>query len=461
MIQLTFFFVNFSKSLLIIISYYIFSILEKDTIYDLSNFKIYKESNFFLYSILLSLSYLILSFFLQSSKDYQRNFISFLKQDIFNLIISKSVIFSFFFISKKNFQRDLVFLYSIIFLVVNFAIIKIFFNSLFDKMVDKNIIQKNIMIVGTFDDIRKILKENLDKIYVIKCCIVIDLKNHNEKLLKSEIKFPVFKEDEDIRAILEYHALGQIWLLDSDDLNLNNSLSKIIKWSVDILIVNLRKQPNLKGEHLLVNKYKFEFYEISRFHGVNLFLKIILDKILSILFLILVSPILIISCLAIYLEDGFPLIFTQNRTGWDGRRFKIFKLRTLKKENFDKTKQVVQGDKRVLNSGEIIRKYSIDEVPQFINDLFGDMSIVGPRPHMVEHDIKYLNLFQNFLKRHKCNPGLTGWAQVNGFRGATPNPEAMRQRMDHDLWYLNNWTVFLDIYIIFKTFYVIFKYKGD
>ena len=89
------------------------------------------------------------------------------------------------------------------------------------------------------------------------------------------------------------------------------------------------------------------------------------------------------------------------------------------------------------------------------------MSIVGPRPHMVEHDIHYSNLFLNFLKRHKCNPGLTGWAQVNGSRGATPRPDMMKKRMEYDLWYLSNWTIWLDIKIIFKTFKALFKYKGD
>jgi lipopolysaccharide/colanic/teichoic acid biosynthesis glycosyltransferase len=89
------------------------------------------------------------------------------------------------------------------------------------------------------------------------------------------------------------------------------------------------------------------------------------------------------------------------------------------------------------------------------------MSIVGPRPHMVEHDIYYSILFKNFLKRHKCNPGLTGWAQVNGLRGATPKAEIMERRMEFDLWYLNNWTLWLDFYIIIKTFYAVIKYKGD
>ena len=113
--------------------------------------------------------------------------------------------------------------------------------------------------------------------------------------------------------------------------------------------------------------------------------------------MIISSPFLITSAIAIYLEDGL-ILFTQNRTGWDGRRFKIYKLRSLKKTSFDKTLQVTINDKRLLKFGKIIRRYSIDELPQFLNVLYGDMSIVGPRPHMVEHDIHYSKLFNSFLK---------------------------------------------------------------
>ena len=321
-------------------------------------------------------------------------------------------------------------------------------------------IQKNIMIVGTYNDIKKILSEKFEKILIFKCCMITDLSNLNLKLIKSEIKFPIFNVNEDIRSILEYHSLGQIWILDGDK-DKSNVLSKIFKYSVDTLNIKLEEVPNIKGKKLLANKYDFEFYEMSRFYGVNLFLKILIDKFFSLIFLIIASPILIFSAVAIYIEDGYPILFTQNRTGWDGRRFKIYKLRTLKKESFDKTVQVAKNDKRVLKFGKFIRRYSIDELPQFYNVFIGDMSIVGPRPHMVEHDIKYSNLFDSFLKRHKCNPGLTGWAQVNGLRGATPTPDIMKKRMDYDLWYLNNWTIFLDIYIIFKTFYAIIKFKGE
>jgi lipopolysaccharide/colanic/teichoic acid biosynthesis glycosyltransferase len=275
------------------------------------------------------------------------------------------------------------------------------------------------------------------------------------------LKFPIFDTNEDVRIILEYHSLGQIWILNGDDQSKKDIFNNIIRFSVDTLNVNLDDKSGSKNENLLANKYVYDFYEMSRFFGLNLFFKMLLDKFLSLIFLLLASPIIVVSMFAIYIEDGFPLIFSQNRTGWDGRRFRIFKLRTLKKETFDKTIQVSKNDKRVLKSGKIIRRYSIDELPQFVNVINGDMSIVGPRPHMVEHDIKYAQIFNNFLKRHKCNPGLTGWAQINGLRGATPDPNSMKKRMNYDLWYLNNWTIWLDIAIIFRTFYAIFKFKGD
>lgn len=453
-------FVNFLKSLTLFFSTYLFVILSKYSIYDLLNFELFKNSNYFFFSFFIFVIYFTFSFFLKNRTKYQKNFISFLKEDFTNLIASYVVVLSLIFIFKLNFNLDFSLFYILMFHIIILSVSKLYFNFVYQNLIDKNIIQKNVMLVGTYEEIKKILNDKFDKVLIFKCCIITDYKNLNFKLAKSEIKFPIFNENEDIRSILEYHSLGQIWILNGNKTK-NNILSKIFKFSVDTLNIKLEKTFNVQGKKLLANKYDFEFYEKSRFYGVNLFLKIIIDKILSIFFLILASPFLLFSLIAIYIEDGFPLLFTQNRTGWDGRRFKIYKLRSLKKTSFDKAMQVTKGDKRLLKIGKLIRRYSIDELPQFFNVLNGDMSIVGPRPHMVEHDIHYSNLFRDFLKRHKCNPGLTGWAQVNGLRGATPSPEIMERRMEFDLWYLNNWTVFLDIYIIFKTFYALIKYKGD
>jgi len=449
------------KSVIVFLSYYIFSILEENSIYELGNTQIFINSKYYLFSIILSFFYLLLSLFLKKRISYQFNFISYLRQDVGGIIICKIFIFAIYFIKNENFEFNLNYIYSVIFLFFNLFITKTIFNYLYNYMVNNDVIQKNILLVGKFEDIKKFINKKNDKINVYKCCIVDDGEKIPNKLLKNEIRIPIFNKNEDIRSILEYHELGQIWILKSEKTNPDKLIENIIKYSVDILIVDLKTSSNLNSEELLNGQFEFKKYEVSRFHGMNLLFKIMVDKILSIIFILLSAPILILSSIFIFFEDGFPIVFTQNRTGWDGRRFKIYKLRTLKKGSFDKTVQVTLEDKRKLKCGTFIRQFSIDEIPQLINVLLGDMSIVGPRPHMVEHDIKYSKLFNSFLKRHKCSPGLTGWAQVNGLRGATPNPENMRRRMEHDLWYLNNWTVLLDLYIILKTFYIIFKHKGD
>ena len=455
------YFTTFLKSILLFFIIYVSAILQKNTIYDLLSLDTFKNTGFYLYSIVLTSLYFVFSYTIKNTRYYKKNFISFLKEDLLSIIIANLLCFSFFFIFKKNFLFNAEYLNISISVIIGMSLIHFYFNYLYKSLIDKNIIQKNIMLVGTYSEIKQILQDKFNKIYVFKCCIISDLNEKNLKFSKSEFKLPIFKESEDIRSILEYHSLGQIWILNGDDKSKEKIFEKIIKFSVDTLNIKLSTSLDLKGKHLLGNKYDYVFYEWSRFYGINLFLKILIDKILSILFLIIASPLLIISSLIIYMEDGAPILFTQNRTGWDGRRFKIFKLRSLKKINFDKTQQVLKDDSRLLKIGTFLRRYSIDELPQFINVLNGDMSIVGPRPHMVEHDIHYSSLFNNFLKRHKCNPGLTGWAQVNGLRGATPDPEIMKRRMEFDLWYLNNWTIYLDLYIILKTFYALFKYKGD
>jgi len=453
-------FSNIIKAFILFCSIYISSIFENRTIYQLFDFSIFVHSEYFLYALLLPILFFII---ISSNKKkyYEENFISFLKKDILSFIFSNILIFSFFYIFNVdlNFNKNL--LYLIVFLLIILLITKIYFNYIYNYLIEKNIIQKNIMLVGQYEEIKKILNENFHKINIFKCCLMVDFKENDIRYIKSELKIPIFNDEDDIRSILEYHALGQIWILNGDEDKKKKVFNKIIQFSVDTLNVDLNGTLNLKGEELLGNKFDYQFYERSRFYGISLFFKILIDKFFSIIFLIIASPLLIVSSILILIEDGRPILFTQNRTGWDGRRFKIYKLRSLKKIIFDKTEQVTKDDKRLLKVGLFLRRFSIDELPQFINVLKGDMSIVGPRPHMVEHDIYYSILFDNFLKRHKCNPGITGWAQVNGLRGATPNPDIMKRRMEFDLWYLNNWTVYLDLYIILKTFYALIKYKGD
>ena len=446
------------KVISILLSIYIFSILEFKTIYHLFNINIFTNSKYYNISIFIIPIYFLISIFLNNTNKYKLNFIIFLRYDILPFIISILLYLVFCFIFEIN--LTLSFLYMMFFIILVLYFTKILTNYCYNYLINENIIQRNIMLVGEFKDILKLMNEHRDKINIYKCCLIITDKYTDLSKLRIELKIPIFTQIADIRSILEYHSLGQIWILDNKKNDLEILLNNVLKFSVDILIIDVASRVVGLKENLINDKYKFKYYEISKFYGFKLLLKIISDKVLSLIFLISFSPLISISMLLIYLEDGFPLFFTQDRTGWDGRRFKIYKLRSLKKTNFDKTVQVQAGDNRLLKIGKFIRRFSIDELPQFYNVLIGDMSIVGPRPHMVEHDILYSSLFKNFLKRHKSNPGLTGWAQINSLRGATPTLEHMRKRMEYDLWYLSNWTLWLDYFIILKTFYVVFK-KND
>jgi len=444
------------------LSIYIFSILEFNSIYELSKFDIYIKSKYFYFSFCFTIFYFLSSFVFNTKQNkYKISFLYFLLNDITPIFIATLISGLIFFIFKINFNININIVSVLILIIVNLFLLKVFFNFIYRKLLDKNIIQRNILLVGSVKNIKKIINESKDRINIYKCCLIVTDNDTDLLNARKEINIPIFTHKADIRSILEYHALGQIWILDDENSDLIDFYLKfVIKFSVDILLIKILTNSKLKHNNLINQKYEYINYEISKFHGSNLFIKIMLDKILSIFFLLLLSPVLILSMIFIYIEDGFPIFFTQDRTGWDGRRFKIFKLRSLQKHKFDKTIQVTDDDERFLKVGRIIRRLSIDELPQFFNVLNGDMSIVGPRPHMVEHDIKYAKLFQSFLKRHKTSPGLTGWAQVSGHRGATPTPEHMKRRMDADLWYMNNWTIWLDFFIIFKTFYIIFSKPG-
>ena len=280
-------FISFIKSSILLIFVYIFSILEKNSIYDLLNSEIFKNSNYFMYSILISILFFAIS--LNSKKKvYQKNFISFLKDDVVGFVLANIFTFFIFFIFEINFKIDLQTLYLNVYLLTVLGISKLYFNNLYQNLINKNIIQKNIMLVGKYDEIQKILKEKFEKIYVFKCCLITDFKNQDIRYIRSELKFPIFNDDEDIRSILEYHSLGQIWIMNAKDKKNDKAFNKIIQFSVDTLDVNLKDNVNLKGDQLLGNKYKYEFFEYSRFYGINLFIKILIDKIFSIIFLIII-----------------------------------------------------------------------------------------------------------------------------------------------------------------------------
>jgi undecaprenyl-phosphate galactose phosphotransferase/putative colanic acid biosynthesis UDP-glucose lipid carrier transferase len=158
------------------------------------------------------------------------------------------------------------------------------------------------------------------------------------------------------------------------------------------------------------------------------------------------------SAIAIKLDGKGPIIFRQNRKGFNGHEFVMFKFRTMSVlENGEVVTQATREDPRVTGIGRLLRASSIDELPQLWNVVRGEMSVVGPRPHALAHDHYFEKVLQDYAFRHHVKPGMTGWAQVNGLRGATPSVEQISRRVQMDLWYINNWSLWLDIQILLKT----------
>lgn len=199
----------------------------------------------------------------------------------------------------------------------------------------------------------------------------------------------------------------------------------------------------------------------SPFSGFDGLVKRGSDIVLSLLILLLISPLLLAVALSVKLDSPGPVFFRQRRYGLDGKEITVFKFRSMRVcEDGAVVTQATRGDARVTRVGRFLRKTSIDELPQFINVLLGQMSIVGPRPHAVAHNELYRKLIKGYMVRHKVKPGITGWAQVNGCRGETETLEKMQARIDYDLEYLRHWSLGLDLYIIARTVLVVFNDAG-
>ena len=449
------------KSFLVYLLIYIFSILESNSIYDLFNFDIYKKSKFYVISIYFPIFYFLFSFIFRTTKKrYVVHFFSFLLNDIIPFIITIPFTLYIFFILKINYEMDISNVYLLVFIIFSLFFIRKIFDIYYINLMNNNLIQRNVMLVGSIESIQKILRTKEDKVNIYKCCLI---NSNDKKALENariNLKIPVFTDKSDMRVILEYHELGQIWILDDEEKNLvNYHLDLVIKFSVDIIIVSLKSNIKINSkllyDNLISNKYTYTNYQTSQFYGSSLFIKLFLDKILSIIFLIILTPIILLITILIYIEDGFPLFFLQESAGWDGRRFNVYKLRVYKKI-LNRQSESKKNEKKMLKIGKIIRKLRFEESPQLLNILKGDMSIVGPRPQFVKDYLRYAQVYKHFLKRNKTFPGLTGWAQINGYRGKKPSNENMKKRMEHDVWYLNNWSNRLDFYIILKTFFTIF-----
>ncbi len=194
------------------------------------------------------------------------------------------------------------------------------------------------------------------------------------------------------------------------------------------------------------------------FTGLNGLVKTLSDYVIASLVLVFILPMLVAIAIGVKLSSPGPILFKQRRYGVDGRKIVVYKFRSMTvAEDGDVVRQATRNDSRVTRFGAFLRKTSLDELPQFINVLQGRMSVVGPRPHAIAHNELYRKLIRGYMVRHKVKPGITGLAQVNGFRGETDTVEKMKGRVEYDLAYLRDWSLALDLQIILKTVWVVLK----
>jgi putative colanic acid biosynthesis UDP-glucose lipid carrier transferase len=275
-----------------------------------------------------------------------------------------------------------------------------------------------------------------------------------EALKKSSI--PILGKLEDIKSLIKAHDIQTIYIAVSLD-----SSPMIQKIYFDLLNenVNIHWAPNIFALNLINHSVKelagIPILTLSEtpLIGSHLLIKAFEDRVLAFLMLIVASPIMAITAIMIKLESPGPVFFRQERTGWDGKNFKIWKFRSMRPHTEENgvVKQATRDDPRITRIGSFIRRSSIDELPQLFNVLAGQMSLVGPRPHALQHNLDYSERIEAYLARHRIKPGITGLAQIRGCRGETKELEQMKKRVEYDLEYINNWSLWLDLSILVRT----------
>ncbi|HSI45630.1 MAG TPA: undecaprenyl-phosphate glucose phosphotransferase, partial [Methylophilus sp.] len=273
--------------------------------------------------------------------------------------------------------------------------------------------------------------------------------------LEQQSDFPVLGSLNELSTYLRLHTVHKLYIalpMSShprilkmlDDLK---DTTTSIYFVPDIFVTDL-----IQGRVSEVNGIPVVSVCDTPFTGMDGFIKRTADVLFSLFVLILISPILLIVAIGIKLTSPGAIIFKQRRYGLDGQEILVYKFRSMTvSEDGGTVTQATKNDQRITPLGAFLRKTSLDELPQFINVLQGRMSVVGPRPHAVAHNEEYRKLIKGYMVRHKVKPGITGWAQVNGFRGETDTLEKMEQRVHYDLEYLRNWSPRLDMLIVAKT----------
>ena len=270
------------------------------------------------------------------------------------------------------------------------------------------------------------------------------------------VELPVFGGVQGVQDFVNREKVDQVWLA----LPLSEE-EQILSLVEDLrnTMVDIRLVPELSALRLLdrsisdVAGLPVVELSVTPMNGSNRVVKAMEDRVLALLILLLISPLMLAIAVAVKWTSPGPVFFKQQRHGWDGAEFEMYKFRSMlvHDEGGHKVTQACRDDPRVTRVGAFLRRMSLDELPQFINVLLGSMSIVGPRPHAVAHNDHYRGLIDDYMRRHKVKPGITGWAQVNGYRGETDTLEKMQKRVEYDLYYIEHWSLWFDLRIILMT----------
>jgi Undecaprenyl-phosphate glucose phosphotransferase len=330
----------------------------------------------------------------------------------------------------------------------------------------KGVIVRNVVIFGAGEQASRLIAQLTDpnKSSVSRIIGVFDDRTSRiEGLLKN---YPVIGNLEDLMNFCRTHHVDDIiialpWNADERQVALVGRLRELpahihlVSDLVGFRFAN-KPSPNHFGSLPMIEVID------SPLSGWAVMVKWLEDRILSGILLLIFAPVLLCVALAIKLESKGPVLFKQKRFGYNNKIFEIYKFRSMYDGPLkqDVTVQATKKDPRITKVGRFIRRTSLDELPQLLNVFFGNMSLVGPRPHAVDHNEEYSELIAGYFARHRVKPGITGWAQINGFRGETNTLAKMEARVDHDTHYCENWSLAFDFQILFMTAFVGFLNKN-
>ncbi|HHJ35210.1 MAG TPA: undecaprenyl-phosphate glucose phosphotransferase [Gammaproteobacteria bacterium] len=323
---------------------------------------------------------------------------------------------------------------------------------------------RRVVIAGAGNLGRKLISQTVDSPWTgFKIDTLFD---DNEQLRNTLVNgYKVQGDLGEVEAFVNSNHIDEVWI--ALPLRAEERVKELL-YALRHQTVNIKLIPDIFGFSLL-NHSMTEIAGLpavslsdTPMGGGNQLVKALEDRLLALLIVPLIAPLLVLIAISVKVTSPGPILFKQKRHGWDGRVINVYKFRTMKLhvEEKGKVTQASKGDSRITPVGAFLRRTSLDELPQFYNVLQGRMSIVGPRPHAVEHNELYKEQVNQYMLRHMVKPGITGWAQVNGYRGETDTLEKMKNRVEYDLFYIENWSLWFDLKIIFLTVFKGFVHKN-